>query len=527
MAVVRPGSLLELWHTVQACIAEDRVIIMQAANTGLTGGSTPEGAGYDREVVIINALRIRKLYVICGGRQVICLPGTTLDQLERMLRPFGREPHSVIGSSCIGASVLGGLCNNSGGALVQRGPAFTEVSLFAQVTDGGRLELVNHLGMRVTGTSPEEVLDRLDRGTIAESDWEEAPGRCHDTDYLEHVRNVAADTPSRFNSDPRCLFEASGCAGKIVVFAARLDTFPSDPHSKTFYIGTRAADELALIRRRLLTKLPILPISGEYLHRDAFNVSEQYGKDTFLLLRFLGTRIFPALAAAKARMDGALAEVRWLPAHATDHVLQAFSGLFPLHLPTRLRAYRDRFEHHLILKVAASTVEATRHLLGSLLPSDSGDYFECAPGEARSAFLHRFAAAGAAVRYHALHRRKVAGIISLDIALRRNDPDWFEKLPAELEESLALKLYYGHFLCHVFHQDYVVRQGHDIGPLEARMLHLLDARGAKYPAEHNVGHLYRATPNLGAFYRSLDPRNIFNPGVGQLSKHRNWRDPAP
>jgi D-lactate dehydrogenase len=40
----------------------------------------------------------------------------------------------VIGSSCIGASVIGGICNNSGGSLVQRGPAYTEMSLFARLT---------------------------------------------------------------------------------------------------------------------------------------------------------------------------------------------------------------------------------------------------------------------------------------------------------------------------------------------------------------------------------------------------------
>ncbi|MEC7468986.1 MAG: hypothetical protein VYC51_03975, partial [Pseudomonadota bacterium] len=43
---------------------------------------------------------------------------------------------------------------------------------------------------------------------------------------------------------------------------------------------------------------------------------------------------------------------------------------------------------------------------------------------------------------------------------------------------------------------------------------------AKYPAEHNVGHLYKAEDGLAAFYRELDPTNTFNPGVGKLDKHR-------
>ena len=40
VAVVLPGSLVELWRTARACVRAGRIIIMQAANTGLTGGST-------------------------------------------------------------------------------------------------------------------------------------------------------------------------------------------------------------------------------------------------------------------------------------------------------------------------------------------------------------------------------------------------------------------------------------------------------------------------------------------------------
>ena len=75
------------------------------------------------------------------------LPGSTLFALEKLLAPLGRQPHSVIGSSCIGASIVGGVCNNSGGSLIERGPSYTELSLYAQITGEGELELVNHLGI--------------------------------------------------------------------------------------------------------------------------------------------------------------------------------------------------------------------------------------------------------------------------------------------------------------------------------------------------------------------------------------------
>jgi D-lactate dehydrogenase len=51
-AVVRPGNLVGQWRVLKACAAAKKIIIMQAANTGLTGGSTPDGSDYDREIVI-------------------------------------------------------------------------------------------------------------------------------------------------------------------------------------------------------------------------------------------------------------------------------------------------------------------------------------------------------------------------------------------------------------------------------------------------------------------------------------------
>ncbi|MFT6268394.1 MAG: hypothetical protein ACJAVV_001202 [Alphaproteobacteria bacterium] len=51
----------------------------------------------------------------------------------------GSAPHSVIGSSCLGASIVGGIANNSGGTLVKRGPAYTELYVFAKIDEHGKL----------------------------------------------------------------------------------------------------------------------------------------------------------------------------------------------------------------------------------------------------------------------------------------------------------------------------------------------------------------------------------------------------
>ena len=160
LAVAKPGTLFEIWQTIQVCIDMDIVIIMQAANTGLTGGSTPFGDDYDRPILIINTRRISNIHVLNEGKQIVSFAGSTLVGLEKKLAPYGREPHSVIGSSCIGASIVGGVCNNSGGALIKRGPAYTELALYAKIDTSGNLVLINDLGIEL-GENPKEILYNL------------------------------------------------------------------------------------------------------------------------------------------------------------------------------------------------------------------------------------------------------------------------------------------------------------------------------------------------------------------------------
>ncbi len=182
----------------------------------IDGWFDPDGNDYDRDIVIVNTMRMNIIQTINNNEQVVCLPGSTLNQLELLLKPLGREPHSVIGSSCIGASVLGGVCNNSGGALVQRGPAYTEMALFAQINEEGRLELVNHLGIDL-GDTPEEILTNLQGHHYQNKDIKQDAGKGHDHAYCEHVRQVDEPTAARFNADPARHYEASGCAGKLMV----------------------------------------------------------------------------------------------------------------------------------------------------------------------------------------------------------------------------------------------------------------------------------------------------------------------
>ena len=58
LAVAKPETLFDIWEIIEFCVGLDIIVIMQAANTGLTGGSTPYGDDYDRPILIINTMRI-------------------------------------------------------------------------------------------------------------------------------------------------------------------------------------------------------------------------------------------------------------------------------------------------------------------------------------------------------------------------------------------------------------------------------------------------------------------------------------
>ena len=515
LAVVFPGTLLELWRVLSACVAADKIILMQAANTGLTEGSTPNGNDYDRDIVIISTLRLDKLHLLDKGEQVLAFPGTTLYSLEKALKPLGREPHSVIG----------GICNNSGGSLVQRGPAYTEMSLFARIDENGKLTLVNHLGIDL-GVTPEQILSKLDDDRVKDEDVQHDGRHAHDHDYITRVRDINADTPARYNADPDRLFESSGCAGKLAVFAVRLDTFPAEKKQQVFYIGTNQPEVLTEIRRHILAEFTHLPVAGEYMHRDIYDIAERYGKDTFLMIDKLGTDKMPFFFTMKGRTDAMLEKVSLFKPHFTDRFMQKLGNVFPAHLPERMKTWRDKYEHHLLLKMAGDGIDEAQSWLTEFFKTADGDFFACTPEEGSKAFLHRFAAAGAAIRYQAVHSEEVEDILALDIALRRNDTEWFEHLPPEIDSKLVHKLYYGHFMCYVFHQDYIVKKGVDAHALKEQMLALLHERGAQYPAEHNVGHLYKAPETLKQFYRKNDPTNSMNPGIGKTTRKKYWKESA-
>ena len=520
-AVVFPSTLVEQWKVLQVAVDAGCAIIMQAAKTGLTGGSSPSGFDYDREVVIMNVSRLRGLHLLREGAQALAFPGTTLFELSQELKKIDRVPHSVLGSTTIGATVIGGVANNAGGALCKRGSSYTEFALYARVNEQGALELIDHLGICNLGETPEEILTRLEAGDFTDADLIDDGRVASDNDYVNRIRTLDANVPNRYNADPKRLYEASGSAGKVACFAVRVDTFPAPKKKQVFILGTNDPDHFVTMRRDVLVTFEHLPEMVEYMNQSTFTTAEKYAKDVALAIKYLGTERLPKAYALKAKAEYLLNKISLLPKYLPDIFLYYASKLFPQHLPKRLLEYRDTYEHLLILVTADEAIdEARRYLENDWGRTDGVGFFECSEREQEAALLHRFSAAGAGIRYQNLHQQTTEEVLSLDVALLSNDPDWIEDVPDELTKDLVLDLSYGHYLCHVFHNIYVYRKGTDMERIKTLMLERLTARGAKFPAEHNVGHLYESEPVVKEFHRQLDPTNTFNPGIGKTSKKR-------
>ncbi len=515
--VVLPDTLLNMWTVLKLCIENNKYILMQAANTSLTGGSTPYGK-YDKGLVIINTTKLKTIIPIKNGNQVLAFPGSTLYDLEKKVKPYNRAPHSEIGSSCIGASVVGGICNNSGGALIKRGPAYTELSLFASVNIEGKLELHNKLGIEL-GKSAEEILKNLDSRNFNEKNIKNSNSKASSTDYKSIIKDTNADTPARYNADKRRLYDASGCSGKLAVFAVRLDTFEKEKEERTIYYSTNNPKDLTLLRKKIINEIEELPIYAEYMHNNAYKVSKKYGKDAFYLIYYLGTSAMPFFYKTKSKLESFFKNSKFFSHKTLDLILNAFVSILPNQMPKVFDSLNKKFNHHLILKCDNEIFDDILRISKNIFSTkNNNNFLICSAKESKKLTLNRFVFAGASARCANISKNANPELLPLDVALKRNDDYWYHDISLDTKKDVLQTLTVGHFFCLVFHREYVIKKGINNNKVKEKLLSWFDQIGAKYPAEHNVGHVYEADDNLRKFYKKLDPSNIFNPGIGKTPK---------
>ena len=143
----------------------------------------------------------------------------------------------------------------------------------------------------------------------------------------------------------------------------RLDTFKKSNEKKVFYFGTNDTRTITDIRKTILTQFKELPEMTEYMHYSSFDGADKYGKDTFMFIKYLGKSTIPALFRLKRLVEMIVSLIPLVPNNFFDIFLQIIFKFFPDHLPNRLREYRSKYDHYLILVATDSVISEIRKLL--------------------------------------------------------------------------------------------------------------------------------------------------------------------
>ncbi|CCQ10020.1 D-Lactate dehydrogenase [Pseudoalteromonas luteoviolacea B = ATCC 29581] len=255
-----------------------------------------------------------------------------------------------------------------------------------------------------------------------------------DNKYKTWIRDLESNTPARYNADKRLLHTASGCAGKLVVFAVRLDSFVKHNQKETFFISTNSTESLNALRVSILKSMTNLPVSAEYLHRNVIELTDAYGRDTMLVLKYFGTDVMQRFFTLKKSLEQWSCRIPFMSEHAVDRITHLIARSFPSQVSKMLKSITQSYEHHLILTIKDTSKVEFHRIYNETNTENTLNIVKLNEYEAKRAYLLRYAAAGAAIQFQKLNQRLTSGLIALDIALPRNCTDWFEQLPNQLKK---------------------------------------------------------------------------------------------
>jgi D-lactate dehydrogenase (quinone) len=506
---------------LELCASRGAAVLIQGANTGLTGGSTPhDGASEGRPYVLLSMRNVAGTAIVGSGAdtKLLCLPGTGIRDVGRSAAALGRESHSVLGSTFLNPSVGAGVALGSGGTQVRKGPVYTERLLWARIDEHGAVELHNTLGVSLKLETPggvDELMQFVDDGRVPPERLFPA-GVASDTSYAERLCE-SSDRVARFNADTSgpdpCRSE-----GKVLVLASIHDTFPLPEQKEMFWISCRTMATADRLRKEVLLASPQdLPAVAEYMDRSTIEVVDGAAR----LLCFLLSKLSPESSMLQHIWDIKrwVETLPWLEGlDLVDRLLFAFNGLFPTVLPAVLAQLNRDFEHHLIVVNAESSRGSMERLRARLAAfgedCEAGDEIvvhECAPEEAKKVVNCRFAAAPAFRTYCV--GTGLQGL-SIDYAL----PKTSTQAPAFAElPPIMQRMRYSHFACNVVHEDLAFAPNVDVSKAKKQVVSCIGGCNGRLPAEHGHGTEYVAPPETRERWMAMDPTNTLHPGVGGLS----------
>ena len=508
-----------------------------------------------------------------------------------------RESHSILGSTFLNPTTAAGVAFGSGGTQCRKGPAYTERALYIRIVENKwqeqRMEIVNTLqidGFNDSDLPSGERRKQMDTIPYRIDTWGRWIQQGYEKDMkyttpsvLDKIKNgddtypLASDihyrnklcrrdstSVSRYNADcsgPDCCRSE----GKVIILATVHDTFPKPKSTKTFWMSFDTIETALEFRKHVALHNPTdLPISMEYMDRDAFDVIDEAGRVLGNLIKYIGTSstLIRQLWNVKLYIEALPYDTAplWV-----DQIIYRLNNYFPSILPSSIMEIGRLRDHHVVMTIGdfgdGSMDRMIERMNDFAQQRGSGKIciIECdcktssingdvATTAALNAF--RFVAAPAFRTWCV--GQQLQGY-SVDYALPKNGGSIpalycssdkvnlpqlaalsttktnFDTNDALSERPIPVKrMRYSHFACNVVHEDLAYDVGVDIDHAKHRFKEVIEYEcSGKLPAEHGHGTEYIAPPTTQERWKKMDPLNIFNPGIGGLPHGFRYNDKEP
>jgi D-lactate dehydrogenase (quinone) len=474
--------------------------------------------------------------------------------LEKFLKENfpDRESHSILGSTFLNPTTAAGVALGSGGTQCRKGPAYTERALYLKISTNKWqekvVEVVNTLGiegMEERELPPGRARKHMDSMAYRIDTWGRwiKEGYERDMKYSCPECTIAASDVGyaaklcRHDSKSvsRCNADTSGpdlcrSEGKVIILATVHDTFPKPVATKTFWLGFDSLETALQFRKQVGLDNPAdLPVSMEYMDRDAFDVIDRAGRVLGTAIKLVGTsspivrRLWHVKLLIEALPFAGAPQI-------IDKLIYNINGLFPALLPSAIMEIGHNRDHHVAMTVGDFGDGNMERLLDRLqkFASEKGQekiiVHECTtPKEAAALTAFRFVAAPAFRTWCV--GEGVQGY-SVDYALPKNGgaiPPLSSDVTTAPEPVKRMR--YSHFACNVVHEDLAYGPGVDIHEAKHALKKVVEyGCGGKLPAEHGHGTEYIAPPETLNRWKKMDPLNVLNPGVGGLSEKFQYKE---
>lgn len=486
----------------------------------------------------------------------------------------------------------------SGGTQCRKGPAYTERALYLRMVENKwqeqQLEIVNTLQIDGFNDSDLPIGERrkqMDTIPYRIDTWGRWIQKGYERDMkyttpsvLEQIKNgdetypLASDihyrnklcrrdstSVSRYNADcsgPDCCRSE----GKVIILATVHDTFPKPKSKKTYWMSFDTIETALEFRKQVALHNPTdLPISMEYMDRDAFDVIDEAGRVLGNLIKYIGTSSSLIRQLWNVKLYIEALPYRTAPLWV-DQIIYRLNNYFPSILPKSIMEIGHQWDHHVMMTIGDfgdGSMDRMMERMNDFAQQQGSDkirIIECdchtstTNGDvaATTAALNAFRFVAAPAFRTWCVGQHLQGF-SVDYALPKNggsipplyrNDDIVNPAPfnastsatttgtssdttnASSERPIPVKrMRYSHFACNVVHEDLAYDVGVDIEHAKHTLKDVIEYEcSGKLPAEHGHGTEYIAPPTTQERWKRMDPLNIFNPGIGGLSQNFRYKD---